>query len=362
MRVHPRVGGETVHSPTVRLTFPGPSPRGRGNLLCPAKIRRVLRSIPAWAGKPLPRRLASTSRRVHPRVGGETPVPPGADRLHQGPSPRGRGNQGWRRLRGSPIGSIPAWAGKPFPVDPLASDVEVHPRVGGETLNPLGDFLHHPGPSPRGRGNRLPRADDGDEIGSIPAWAGKPSPTLPATRSLRVHPRVGGETDLRGPLCRLRGGPSPRGRGNPRTQPFDSSGLGSIPAWAGKPACPIDRRRLIRVHPRVGGETMVGLLFVGLNMGPSPRGRGNRRLFRVNSDNSGSIPAWAGKPSRTSGILGVLKVHPRVGGETGLHGCHLRRRSGPSPRGRGNPRGKPSRSVACGSIPAWAGKPSARRA
>ena len=117
------------------------------------------------------------------------------------------------------------------------------------------------------------------------------------------------------------------------------------------------RVAMLRVYPRVGGETgndpSAGQVISGL----SPRGRGNRTtdvrglyLYR-------SIPAWAGKP--TPGLQGLrsTKVYPRVGGETGYGPDPDHGRQGLSPRGRGNPPTPKGRELLKGSIPAWAGKP-----
>ena len=72
----------------------------------------------------------------------------------RGPSPRGRGNHGGGRAPVRRGGSIPAWAGKPRGRGSCSASRRVHPRVGGETWRSvLGDVLKE-GPSPRGRGNR----------------------------------------------------------------------------------------------------------------------------------------------------------------------------------------------------------------
>ena len=74
-RVHPRVCGETVDSPT----WGGGHEDG---------------SIPACAGKPRPNFSMISSIRVHPRVCRETETNPGLDWRSVGPSPRVRGNPG----------------------------------------------------------------------------------------------------------------------------------------------------------------------------------------------------------------------------------------------------------------------------
>ena len=50
--------------------------------------------------------------------------------------------------------SIPAWAGKPCGAEPAENTDEVYPRVGGETLQATLLLGPEDGLSPRGRGNR----------------------------------------------------------------------------------------------------------------------------------------------------------------------------------------------------------------
>ena len=192
--------------------------------------------------------------------------------MTDGPSPRGRGNPG--RLDRSPD---------------LAG--AVHPRVGGETLSmahrcwrrtagSIPAWAGKPSSGKQARGRR-------PQVGSIPAWAGKPGKAVAAGcggSTSRVHPRVGGETcvPLRLPGLDLARGPSPRGRGNRRSDR-------------------VVRARLAEVHPRVGGETRASVSQATIRgtHGPSPRGRGNRTESRRADQiiRNWSIPAWAGKPS-----------------------------------------------------------------
>ena len=219
---------------------------------------------------------ATRPRRVHPRVGGETLCEP-LDALHVGgPSPRGRGNPTTVDQETRPTWSIPAWAGKPRWSRTPPNMTRVHPRVGGETRSESGPLTKSRGPSPRGRGNRRRRRDDHELYGSIPAWAGKPWPSGTAASACGVHPRVGGETQgLRGTRDTV-SGPSPRGRGNLGLVQTDDRKDRSIPAWAGKPAPTPPVPQCDWVHPRVGGETAAFLLNWASILGPSPRGRGNR--------------------------------------------------------------------------------------
>ena len=91
------------------------------------------------------------------------------------------------------------------------------------------------GLSPRGRGNPYNPVDDGQNEGSIPAWAGEPKAYALGNAHHMVYPRVGGGT------CHVMLAPGALSR--------------SIPAWAGEP--------------------MLRLSFNLPAMGLSPRGRGN---------------------------------------------------------------------------------------
>ena len=76
---------------------------------------------------------------------------------------------------------------------------------------------------------------------------------------IQVYPRVGGETGGRGCKSGRREGLSPRGRGNLLVADQHRFRSGSIPAWAGKPTWPESNRRPSAVYPRVGGETCKGI-------------------------------------------------------------------------------------------------------
>ena len=297
--------------------------------------RTESRSIPAWAGKPKRESSGLHRRQVHPRVGGETRWRSLARRSLRGPSPRGRGNR--VPAASSAVGgrSIPAWAGKPITSRVAITAVTVHPRVGGETCASRAVMVSIAGPSPRGRGNRRALATARRAWRSIPAWAGKPSCVRLRGRESEVHPRVGGETWRAAGSMARRSGPSPRGRGNHCSADSLVDHVRSIPAWAGKPPVRLGRHRAGRVHPR------------------KPRKRSSRC--------SRSIPAWAGKPHALRRERSRDEVHPRVGGETTEMTCACAPSRGPSPRGRGNLRDRQRWQARRRSIPAWAGKPSRDR-
>ena len=193
--------------------------------------------------------------------------------------------------------------------------------------------------------------------GSIPAWAGEPPSGPTICRRRTVHPRVGGGAYFR---CRRRRrcmGPSPRGRGSRRCHGSGARTDGSIPAWAGEPRHRRGIGRTPRVHPRVGGGACPSCPKSRIWNGPSPRGRGSLHQRAGGGELLGSIPAWAGEPTASPTCSPRRRVHPRVGG-----GAQARARgggapAGPSPRGRGSRSPDRAPCGTCGSIPAWAGEP-----
>ena len=178
------------------------------------RVAKLLRSIPARAGKPRwPSRWPPCGQ-VYPRAGGETALCCRVPIMARGLSPRGRGNREHRNHAHRVQRSIPARAGKPPAISALQSLSQVYPRAGGETLLNVQHRRDRPGLSPRGRGNPVRRFLAADIQGSIPARAGKPPAASVSNDSLKVYPRAGGETPSR-PLVLLNmAGLSPRGRGN----------------------------------------------------------------------------------------------------------------------------------------------------
>ena len=192
-------------------------------------------SIPACAGKPITGPTSAPRETVYPRVCGETPATLFAASASPGLSPRVRGNRRAGTEAHSPWRSIPACAGKPLPKSRSASATRVYPRVCGETEDSNTSLNSRPGLSPRVRGNRATFAFSGALGGSIPACAGKPSNARQTCRPGWVYPRVCGETAPIAPDPGADQGLSPRVRGNLRLEDPDCGNSGSIPACAGKP-------------------------------------------------------------------------------------------------------------------------------
>ena len=152
-------------------------------------------------------------------------------------------------------------------------------------------------------------------------------------------------------------GLSPRGRGNQGIKPSAIFPGRSIPAWAGEPQSSDAGQRVDRVYPRVGGGTLAGRGYTRPAAGLSPRGRGNLLRWEYHNAATGSIPAWAGEPSAGLYPPDSCRVYPRVGGGTKSETLYSVAGSGLSPRGRGNRRATIQHKKGKGSIPAWAGEP-----
>ena len=152
------------------------------------------------------------------------------------------------------------------------------------------------GRSPRTRGS--PQRDDGVLVvdGSIPAYAGEPSCSRSDPCRRRVDPRVrgGAEQDTDCPM--IKAGRSPRTRGSLEKSKMRLLILGSIPAYAGEPSRHYASSCSCWVDPRVRGGAKVSSGIAPPEEGRSPRTRGSRAELQRRIDAERSIPAYAGEP------------------------------------------------------------------
>ena len=318
-----------------------PCPRG-GTPAGGRSGARGRRSIPAHAGEP-PRILSSPVQRwVYPCPRGGTPRFP--------------------RCAAVPPRSIPAHAGEP-PTPPTCTE-----SAGGL--------------SPPTRGNRIPKARTGADIGSIPAHAGEPPALLRAyTRDdgsipahagepnpgdglafdAAVYPRPRGGTWHTHPRRVVLAGLSPPTRGNLRRQHERRLARGSIPAHAGDPSAIQGDEGRPAVYPRPRGGTLAWNPNSIAPTGLSPPTRGNLPDEPRDGGLSRSIPAHAGEPAGAFGAPPVLRVYPRPRGGTLKASCATAKSYGLSPPTPGNPFLKRLHADRVGSIPAHAGEPPAVR-
>ncbi len=314
--VYPRVcGGTAFHLLQLHL-LAGLSPRVRGNRSRGFHRGYPRRSIPACAGEPTSPATMCRLLRVYPRVCGGTSCRKPRSSPRNGLSPRVRGN---RDGMGGPvvtIGSIPACAGEPCCRTPPGTPTGVYPRVCGGTLGEAVDGTQVLGLSPRVRGNPLEQMLGFDSMGSIPACAGEPAPSRPATCRLRVYPRVCGGTASGRSMFLPRYGLSPRVRGNHPASHEAAPQSGSIPACAGEPSAYPFMWSITTVYPRVCGGTPVLPSASTRIAGLSPRVRGNRVTVQLAARWWGSIPACAGEPIGRTQVWYCRTVYPRVCGGT----------------------------------------------
>ena len=336
--VYPRGCGGTTTAHCRWNQLVGLSPRVRGNQLVASQVVDHVGSIPAGAGEPY--HGGSLQRRswVYPRgCGGTLPrrKPP---KKKLGLSPRVRGNLGRPRETLRRNRSIPAGAGEPIPPRPGLVGWAVYPRGCGGTTPGVTRPLVHQGLSPRVRGNRQHSPIPQTATRSIPAGAGEPEQNRMMAYPARVYPRGCGGTGHQTMSERTAPGLSPRVRGNQVPLQKLVPHLGSIPAGAGEPGGSAVRESHYAVYPRGCGGTVPALLVLLYQNGLSPRVRGNPRYPSRQSWTPGSIPAGAGEPRRRHIFISRQRVYPRgCGGTTGANVC-IKTNSGLSPRVRGNPK------------------------
>ena len=161
------------------------------------------------------------------------------------------------------------------------------------------------------------------------------------------------------PPCSL--GSSPLTRGKHCAGDRLISALRLIPAHAGKTRRGGRRRRRYRDHPRSRGENLDEDNAGTNEVGSSPLTRGKLQALRDDAQETGIIPAHAGKtkPSRQS--RQHARDHPRSRGENHVTARRTHCATGSSPLTRGKPRCRSRLRPCRGIIPAHAGKTPASR-
>ena len=257
----------------------------------------------------------------------------------------------------SDLRSIPARAGEPPAGGSFPRARQVYPRACGGTGNAFVYGNARVGLSPRVRGNLRGGKPFSHSAGSIPARAGEPRMSGCRFTAGKVYPRACGGTRSAKSRRPWRRGLSPRVRGNPVRRIAQGSPERSIPARAGEPATRGCQATRMWVYPRACGGTAAGPVGPSRRSGLSPRVRGNRRCGGAWRRGAGSIPARAGEPD-VYGRDGFDQwVYPRACGGTVGTFTRCTWTPGLSPRVRGNP-GHPGYAVhPRGSIPARAGEP-----
>ena len=135
-----------------------------------------------------------------------------------------------------------------------------------------------------------------------------------ARRYKRVYPRLRGGSGLVMALTLTLAGLSPPTRGIRLRPHTTESRAKSIPAYAGDPPSPSGCRSQGWVYPRLRGGSLNTLTDEQLLEGLSPPTRGIPVGGGGESGAGGSIPAYAGDPSRNRARLPAYQVYPRLRG------------------------------------------------
>ena len=260
-------------------------------------------------------RRACTPSGVYPRPRGEA-----CPRAHRVPRPWGlspptRGSHRAPARTCVHQGSIPAHAGKPSPSRLAPGHAGVYPRPRGEAPDERMQVTADHGLSPPTRGSHRRTDQRPSGGGSIPAHAGKPLGHAKPGGGAGVYPRPRGEAMTPDEREAVESGLSPPTRGSPEDAPDGVAVGGSIPAHAGKPSRAAADGREEGVYPRPRGEALVELLIQQQQLGLSPPTRGSLVLEVLGPGLVRSIPAHAGKPSSDSMIDDFPEVYPRPRGE-----------------------------------------------
>ena len=176
-----------------------------------------------------------------------------------------------------------------------------------------------------------------------------------------AHPRSRGENGFCAGLRLFDKGSSPLTRGKLKAPKGSTDNTGLIPAHAGKtPQGRICRDRK-PAHPRSRGENSISGLIVDRATGSSPLTRGKQRLRYNEHEQRGLIPAHAGKTYEAHALAIQTGAHPRSRGENKLNATCAAFAKGSSPLTRGKPSDRREHSGDNGLIPAHAGKTSRSR-
>ena len=174
-----------------------------------------------------------------------------------------RGKEQRRKHVEGQCGITPAYAGKRRLSVKTASRNRDHPRVCGEKPNRIVWEHWREGSPPRMRGKAEPDCMGTLEGGITPAYAGKRSLPLMQASSSQDHPRVCGEKRSISIFSRQALGSPPRMRGKALQLPLCILDMRITPAYAGKSNTFLCKGLTAWDHPRVCGEKVRCLSFLG---------------------------------------------------------------------------------------------------
>ena len=355
-RDHPRGCGEKPADHRDPAALSGSSPRVRGEDSSFVIVWSPLGIIPAGAGRSSEVVAAAAAFGDHPRGCGEKPTCASGIIRVLGSSPRVRGEGVVNHGSVSSLGIIPAGAGRSTSSRRATPRFGDHPRGCGEKLRGRRGGGGLRGSSPRVRGEaHLHRSAEGG-VGIIPAGAGRSrGRPIPHKRG-RDHPRGCGEKTSASAASRRPMGSSPRVRGEGLRRCALMPLPGIIPAGAGRRLWQPFRPPFLWDHPRGCGEKPSSVTTIGKQAGSSPRVRGEAPLPKVARCLSGIIPAGAGRSKKTTSWWWCARDHPRGCGEKCRRRCRRAPTLGSSPRVRGEAGFRPGGQPGRGIIPAGAGR------
>ena len=191
--VLPRSHGENKQLLVAAASQRGSSPLTRGKRDRLRELRLELGLIPAYAGKTTRAPHSPSPRRAHPHSRGENGVDGDGERVVSGSSPLTRGKRREQAPGREQVGLIPAHAGKTASARPSDACPAAHPRSRGENLGLVIAIVGAPGSSPLTRGKPDDRDIPGLPAWLIPAHAGKTPPWSLSSRHGKAHPRSRGE-------------------------------------------------------------------------------------------------------------------------------------------------------------------------
>ena len=232
-----------------------------------------------------------------------------------GSSPLTRGKVSAVLPEASQAGIIPAYAGKSNLLPVARQGGRDHPRLRGEKLIQAAFIISDVGSSPLTRGKVDPPPSPPSEEGIIPAYAGKSISPFSLDNYARDHPRLRGEKECLSLSHQPVSGSSPLTRGKVRVWMSGIWPTRIIPAYAGK-SVRIGLIIIgLWDHPRLRGEKLLDNLYTVHMEGSSPLTRGKaKRSFKFLLTR-GIIPAYAGKSAFLLLRRKVLRDHPRLRGE-----------------------------------------------
>ena len=233
-----------------------------------------------------------------------------------GSSPLTRGKPADRALSGKWSGLIPAHAGKTPPPSGARASGPAHPRSRGENDPPTASIADRMGSSPLTRGKHLGRVGTCCDRGLIPAHAGKTNYPCCAQLQHRAHPRSRGENVV-GSIARdAPAGSSPLTRGKHRACRWRRENLGLIPAHAGKTRIRRPGSIGTGAHPRSRGENEGRCTTTRIEAGSSPLTRGKPPTSATAASTATAHPRSRGEnPEVVAALISVIGSSPLTRGK-----------------------------------------------